>query len=97
MPAYIIADVAVHDPERYRAYTARMPASIAPYGGRFVVRGGDHTVLEGTWRPGRLVLIEFPDVERAREWYDSDGYTELKAIRQEAATAAMLLVEGVPE
>ena len=95
MPAYLIADVAVHDPERYRDYTAGMPGSIAPYGGRFLVRGGDVEPLEGPWRPGRVVVIEFPDLERARAWYGSEEYQELMRVRQEASSASLLLVEGL--
>jgi uncharacterized protein (DUF1330 family) len=94
VPAYVIADIDVTDPERYRDYTARTPDSIARHGGRWVVRGGASHVLEGNWDPGRIVVIEFPSVEAARGWFESDDYQELAAIRREASTARILVAEG---
>ena len=64
MPAYLIVDCEVTDPERYEAYKQLAPPAIAKYGGRYLVRGGDVTPLEGDWRPNRVVVLEFPDVER---------------------------------
>lgn len=95
MPAYVIADIDITDPERYKDYTAHTTASIAKHGGRWVVRGGATEVLEGNWEPGRIVVIEFPDVDAARTWFNSDEYQELAAIRREASTARLLVVEGV--
>jgi uncharacterized protein (DUF1330 family) len=66
MPAYVIADTDVQDPERYERYRAVSPDAIAAGGGRFIARGGEVVVLEGDWRPKRLVLLEFEDVEAAR-------------------------------
>jgi uncharacterized protein (DUF1330 family) len=94
MAAYVIADVDVTDPERYKDYSAHTSESIAKHGGRWVARGGATHVLEGDWEPGRIVVIEFPSVDAAREWFDSDGYQELAAIRREASTARILVVEG---
>ena len=94
MPAYVIAVVDVNDPERYRDYTARTPDSIARHGGRWVVRGGSTRVLEGDWDPGRIVVIEFPSVEAALAWFESDDYQELAAIRRDASTARILVAEG---
>jgi uncharacterized protein (DUF1330 family) len=94
VPAYVIAEVDVTDPERYGDYTARTPDSIARHGGRWVVRGGETRVLEGHWDPGRIVVIEFPSVEAALGWFESDDYGELAAIRREASTARILVVEG---
>lgn len=94
MPAYVIADVDVTDPERYKDYTAYTPDSIARHGGRWVVRGGSTRVLEGDWDPGRIVVIEFPSFEAALGWFESDDYQELAAIRREASTARILLAEG---
>ena len=95
MPAYVIAVVDVTNPERYRDYTARTPDSIARHGGRWVVRGGSTRVLEGDWDPGRIVVIEFPSVEAALGWFESDDYQELAAIRRDASTARILVAEGV--
>jgi uncharacterized protein (DUF1330 family) len=96
MPAYIIVDVDIHDPEMYEGYKKLTPASIAAFDGRFIVRGGAAETLEGNWPAGRIVVVEFPSVERAREWWSSENYAPAKAIRQSASTTKMLLVEGVP-
>ena len=62
MPAYVVVQIDIHDPATYERYKAMAPPSIAAYGGRYVVRGGASEVLEGTWRPPRLVVLEFPTV-----------------------------------
>ena len=95
MSAYVIANVDVHDADAYAEYTRQVPDSIAAFGGRFVVRAGAVEVREGDWRPGRLVVIEFGDVEHARAWYESDGYQPLKRIREAVSSADLLIVEGV--
>lgn len=94
MPAYVIADVDVHDQETYREYTKLVPPSLEPFGGRFLVRGGAHQPLEGGWQPHRLVIIEFPSAEQARAWYESEAYTAAKAIRQRSSGGSLVLVEG---
>jgi uncharacterized protein (DUF1330 family) len=94
MPAYVIVDIEIHDAERYAEYRALTPATIEAYGGRFVVRGGAVEVLEGDWRPQRLVVLEFPTLEQAQRWYDSDEYREPKAMRIASARTNMLIVEG---
>jgi uncharacterized protein (DUF1330 family) len=95
MPAYVIVEVNVINPVRYEDYKKLTPGTLALYGGKFVVRGGQSEVLEGEWQPGRMVVVEFPSVEKAREWYYSPEYTEAKKIRLEASTGKMILVEGV--
>ena len=94
MPGYIIANVEIHDDTAYEEYRKHVPATIAAYGGRFVVRGGPIERLEGDWEPNRIVVLEFPSVERAREWWASEEYREPKALRQAASTGTLLLVEG---
>jgi uncharacterized protein (DUF1330 family) len=94
MTAYVIADIDVHDAEAYREYVALVPGTIEPFGGRFIVRGGDHETFEGEWRPHRLVVIEFPGADQARRWYASDAYVAALAIRQRASTGSVVLVEG---
>jgi uncharacterized protein (DUF1330 family) len=94
MTAYVIADVDVHDPEDYREYVALVPGTVEPFGGRFVVRGGEHETLEGAWAPNRLVVIEFPSADHARRWYASDAYVAAMAIRHRASTGSLVLVEG---
>ncbi len=95
MPAYAIADIKVEDLETYKDYQALTPATIEKYGGRFKVRGGDSEVKEGEWQPGRLVVLEFNDMNALRRWYDSPEYTKARAIRQKAATGSIVFVEGV--
>ncbi|HJN60955.1 MAG TPA: DUF1330 domain-containing protein [Alphaproteobacteria bacterium] len=95
MAAYVIADNTVTDAELYQSYTAITPGTIEQYGGRFVIRGGAHETIEGDWRPGRLVMIEFDDMAAARRWYNSPEYGEALPIRQRASTGSVILVEGL--
>lgn len=95
MAAYILVDVNITDQKRYEEYKKLTPGSLVPYGGRFIVRGGHTVTLEGNWSPGRMVVIEFPTSQKAKEWWSSDGYAPAKAIRQAASITQMILVEGV--
>ena len=94
MAAFIIADVTVKDPDTYAEYRKQVPATVAKYGGRFLVRGGACEPLEGEWRPGRFVVIEFPDTAAAKAWYNSQEYGPLVKLRQTASTGHVILVEG---
>lgn len=94
MPAYVVIQIVIDDPVVYERYKALAPPSIAAYGGRYAVRGGHSEVLEGTWQPARLVLLEFPSLARARAWWSSPEYTPAKALRQSCAQTEMLLIEG---
>jgi uncharacterized protein (DUF1330 family) len=94
VPAYVVVSVDVKDPVRYEEYKRMVPASLSAYGGRFLVRGGRVHVREGQWSPTRLVILEFPSLERAKAWYDSKEYAEAKALRQATASADLLMVEG---
>jgi len=95
MPAYVIADVTVTDPATMEEYRKHVPATLATYGGRFIVRGGAHATVEGDWKPNRLVVIEFPTMEQARRWYDSEEYRDPKAMRIRAGRTSLVMVEGV--
>ena len=95
MPAYIVVEVEVNDPERYENYKAMVPPSLEAYGGRFVVRGGACQTVEGEWKPTRLVVIEFPSLADAKRWYDSEEYRAPKAQRIRAGRTSMIMVEGV--
>ena len=95
MPAYIIADVQVTDPEVYVSYTKLVPATVKAYGGKFVVRGGAAENMEGDWEPNRVVVLEFESVAQARAWYNSEEYREPKGIRHGASHGKMIVVEGV--
>ena len=94
MPAYVIVDVSIHDYEEYEHYKKLTPATIAAFNGKFVVRGGEVTTMEGDWTPERIVVLEFPTREIATAWWHSDIYTEAKRIRQRSAHTKMIIVEG---
>ena len=95
MAGYVIVDVEVRDPEGYKAYTDRVPATVAAYGGRFIVRGGAYETREGNWQPKRIVILEFPDIAAARAWYDSPEYQAILPIRQAHSHCNFLtIVEG---
>jgi uncharacterized protein (DUF1330 family) len=94
MKAYIIVDVTITDAILYEDYKKLTPASLVPYDGKFVVRGGQTETLEGQWQPGRLVVLEFPSKQKAKDWWSSAGYAPAKTIRQAASTTQMILVEG---
>ena len=94
MKAYVIVEVSITDQIIYEEYKKLTPATIAAYDGKFLVRGGRPETLEGDWQPERMVVVEFPSVERAKEWWSSDQYSKAKAIRQQAAHTKMLIVEG---
>jgi uncharacterized protein (DUF1330 family) len=95
MPAYVIVDVKIEDPEVYAEYRRLTPGSIAAYGGQFVVRGGPLETLEGDWSPERIVVLEFDSVARAKAWWSSAEYAPAKALRQKSATTRMIVVEGI--
>jgi len=94
MPAYVIVESDIHNPVAYEDYKKLTPGSIAAYNGKFIVRGGKTESLEGDWNPPRIVVLEFPSVERAKEWWASQEYAPAKKIRQSASTTKMLVVEG---
>jgi uncharacterized protein (DUF1330 family) len=95
MAAYVIVDVSINDPVVYAEYRQLTPASIAAHGGRFVVRGGHAETLEGEWSPGRIVVLEFESVAKAKAWWSSAEYERAKAFRQRSAATRMIVVEGV--
>jgi uncharacterized protein (DUF1330 family) len=95
MPAYLIVETDITDPEQYEQYKAASPAAIAAGGGRFLVRGGEMAVLEGDWHPSRLVLVEFPDLEAAKAFYESEKYQAAIKLREGAANLNMVAVQGV--
>ncbi|WNG14217.1 DUF1330 domain-containing protein [Cystobacter fuscus] len=96
MPAYLMIDITVKDAETFERYKQLAPPTVAAYGGRYLVRGGATETLEGAWSPTRIILLEFPTVERAREWWDSPEYASARAMRQASSHTDMLLVEGLP-
>jgi uncharacterized protein (DUF1330 family) len=95
MPAYIIVETDITDPEQYEQYKAASPGAVAAGGGRFIARGGELAVLEGDWRPSRLVLLEFPDLDAAKRFDESEQYQAAKRLRDGAARLNMVAFEGI--
>ena len=95
MPAYLIVDVDLRDSAAYEAYKRDVPALIARHGGEYLVRGGEHEVLEGDWRPHRLVLFRFPDRAAIRAFIADPDYAPLKALRQRIASTDAVAVDGI--
>jgi uncharacterized protein (DUF1330 family) len=94
MPAYVLAEIEILNPEGYKAYTALVPATIEKYGGRFLVRGGRADAMEGEWPERRRVIIEFPSMEQAKKWWDSPEYEKPKALRRANSKGRLLFMEG---
>lgn len=95
MPAYVIIEIKVHDPVTFEEYKKKAPPSIAAYGGKYLVRGGSVETLDGTWVPERIVVLEFPSMARAREWYHCEMYAEAIKLRHASATSQFILVDGL--
>jgi len=96
MPAYVVVDLEVQEPEQYAEYRRLAPATMVPFGGRYLARGGECTVLEGNWTPRRMVILEFPDAEAAHAWWNSAAYQKLVPIRRSTTETRMFVVlEGV--
>ena len=95
MSAYIIAEIEVTDPETFEEYRKLVPPTIEAFEGRYLVRGGSVDGVEGDWRPKRMVVIEFPDADRAKAWHGSERYAPARALREASANTRMIVVEGV--
>jgi uncharacterized protein (DUF1330 family) len=96
MAAYAIADVRIRDQSLVGKYRELSQSSIAKYGGRYIVRGGPVQTMEGDWSPQIFVIVEFPTMERLREWYGSPEYAEALKIRASAMDRDLICIEGVP-
>jgi uncharacterized protein (DUF1330 family) len=93
--AYVIAMVDVKDPVRYEDYRRMVLPTITAFGGRFIARGGRTEALEGTLPAGRMVIVEFPSLDKAKEWWSSPQYAEARALRQATSDGTLIVVEGV--
>ncbi len=94
MSAYVIANVDIRDPVRYAEYVKLTPVTVAPFGGRFIARGGKSERLEGDTAANRVVILEFDTYEQAKAWYDSEDYRAARAVRQSASVGSLILVDG---
>jgi uncharacterized protein (DUF1330 family) len=97
MPAYLIAEHTITDPTKFEEYRVKVAPMIAKHGGRYITKGGSHVVLEkdnAVWQPGRVVIVEFPDMIALNAWYTSPEYEPLIALRREAAKDMLIALEG---
>jgi len=95
MPAYLISDVTVRDLVAFETYRTRAAASIKAFGGQYIVRGGEITVLEGQRHPSALVVVEFPDAATIRRWYASPEYAHALEVRDQALVRSLVMVDGL--
>ncbi len=95
MNAYVIFDIDIHNLERYQEFMAQAKPAIEAAGGKYLARGGQHKVLEGDWQPRRIVLFEFPSMDKAEAFYYSDLYQGLKSIRDECSSGRVVVVDGI--
>jgi uncharacterized protein (DUF1330 family) len=94
MAAYLIADILITDSQMYDEYRRQVAPTVAQFGGRFIVRGGHHEVLEGERQIHRVVVLEFPSMGALKSWYNSPEYAPLLALRKRASTGTLVAVEG---
>ena len=95
MAGYVIVHSEITDEALFAEFREQVGATVEDHGGRYLVRGGASEVIEGEWTPDRIVVVEFDNVEQARAWLSSPGYTEIKGIRTKSANASVIIVEGV--
>jgi uncharacterized protein (DUF1330 family) len=93
MPAYVIAMMAIHDPDTYRKYTDRTPPTVEKYGGRFLTRGEPVSTIEGEAYKDRLVILEFPSGAHVEAWFADPDYQEAMVFRHASSVMRMLLVQ----
>lgn len=95
MPAYIIVEIEITDSVGYEEYKRQAAATVKQYGGKYIVRGGVCETLEGDWKPKRIVVLQFDNMERAKAWLNSPEYVEPRKQRHRTASTRMILVEGL--
>lgn len=95
MAAYVIVEIDIVDPIGYEEYKKQAAAAVHKYGGKYLVRGGKTEVLEGNWKPKRIVVLEFESMQRAKEWLNCEEYRQPRKMRHRTAETKMILVEGV--
>jgi uncharacterized protein (DUF1330 family) len=95
MPAYYIGEHIVSDFALFDDYLTKVVPMIERFGGRYLTKAGSHEILEGDWKPNRVVIIEFPDIASIKNWYRAPEYQPLIALRRSAATDVMIILEGM--
>lgn len=97
MSAYVIVNLEISDEAAYEAYKAKVPALIRKHGGEYLVRGGKFVVYEGEWKPGRLVILRFPDLADVKNLFADPEYQPLIRLRQDVAKSDIVAVEGLSD
>src|ERR1700756_2453378 len=97
MATYLISDITVRDRAAFEIYRTRAADAIHTYGGRYLARLGEVQVLEGSWNPNMIVIVEFPNLEQARAWYGSREYAFALEMRENALSRDLILVDGVSQ
>jgi len=95
MPAYIIVEIEITDPDGYEEYKKQAAATVEQYGGKYIVRGGACETLEGDWKPKRIVILQFENMKGAKAWLNAPEYIEPRKQRQRTAKSRMILLEGL--
>ena len=95
LSTYMIGEVNVNEPEKYKEYLTEVPKISAKFGAKYLVRGGDITIHEGSWKPQRVVVIEFPNRKAAMDFYNGSEYALWKKIRHEYADSKIIFVDGI--
>ncbi|MBF6568501.1 MAG: DUF1330 domain-containing protein [Candidatus Binataceae bacterium] len=97
MSVYLVAVVDVHDPQEFRSYVTDVPPIVAKFGGRYLVRGGELEVVEGQWPVPRVTVVEFPTMEQAKGWWNSEEYRPYRELRGRTARTNAVMVQGLAE
>ena len=95
MPAYLIAEHLISDATRFEEYRSKVVPMLERYGARYLTRGGSHEVLDGDWKPTRVVIIEFPTMDALHSWYRSPEYQPLIELRRGAGQDVLIALEGI--
>ena len=95
MPGYVIFNIDIKKPNEYKKYVEKVTPIANKFGGKYIVRGGEAEVIEGTWTYPRTIIIKFPSYEKALEWYSSEEYKPIKKIRLDNSVSNGIIIEGV--
>ena len=94
MPAYLVVEHLITDPDRFEQYRNKVVPMIEGFGGRYLTRSGSHQILEGAWKPTRVAIIEFPDMAVLKAFYDAPEYRPLFELRRGTGTDVVIAIEG---
>ena len=94
MPGFAIFNIDIKRPEEYKEYVEKVKPIAERYGGEYIIRGGESTIVEGSWAYPRTVVIKFPSYEKALEWYNSEEYKPIKQIRLDNSVANGIIIKG---